>query len=133
MADGPRIPFWIRIALISTGILNIFGGVLFLPGAESLRTANGFPAGSHPLYLSIISSWIFLFGICYLWLGFRGGNERLFLVIGAAGKSAFVGLAFLFAAFGDIPVTTALSTIPDLVFAAIFVFYLVTSQKEPAG
>ena len=113
-----------KIALIATGVLNMFGTVLFLPASESLRIVNGFPAGSHPLYLSIISSWIFLFGLCYLWLGISGRIERLFLVIGAAGKAALVALTFLFASSGDIPFGTAISSLPDLIFAAIFVFYL---------
>jgi len=117
-----------KVALIVTGVLNMFGAILFLPASESLRLANGFPADSHPFYLSIISSWIFLFGLCYLWLGIKGRNERLFLVIGAAGKAGFVGLAFLFAALGDIPVITALSTLPDIVFAAIFSYYLISSK-----
>lgn len=126
----PQLPLWIKIALITTGALNMFGTVLFLPVSESLRIANGFPAGSHPFYLSIISGWIFLFGVCYLWLGIKGRNERLFLVIGATGKGAFVVLAFLFAALGDIPVTTALNTLPDLAFAVMFTYYLVTSTDS---
>lgn len=116
-----------KITLIASGVLNMFGALLFLPTSESFRVANGFPPGSHPLYLSIISSWIFLFGLCYLWLGIKGRNERLFLVIGATGKAVFVALAFLFAALGDIPMTTALSTLPDLAFAASFTYYLVGS------
>jgi len=119
-----------KIALIATGVLNMFGGVLFLPVSESLRTANGFPGGSHPFYLSIISSWIFLFGLCYLWLGIKGRNERLFLAIGAAGKAAFVVLTFLFVTLGDIPVKTALSTLPDFVFAAIFTVYLWSQRSR---
>jgi len=124
------MPLWMKIALIATGVLNMFGAVLFLPASESLRIANGFPPGSHPLYLSIISSWIFLFGVCYLLLGISGRNERLFLTIGAAGKASFVLLAFSFAALRDIPLTTALSTLPDLAFAAIFTFYLLTLKEQ---
>ena len=124
------MPKWMKIALIVTGVLNLFGAVLFLPSAESLRAANGFPTGSHPLYLSIISSWIFLFGLCYLWLGFKGRDEKLFLVIGAAGKAAFVAIALLFAARGEVPLITALSTLPDLAFAAMFTYYLVTSTRH---
>jgi len=126
------MPLWMKIALIATGALNMFGGVLFLPASESLRTANGFPAGSHPLYLSIISAWILMFGLCYLWLGIKGRNETLFLVIGAAGKAAFVALTVLFATRGDVPFTTALSTLPDLLFAAIFTFYLLTAKEQAA-
>jgi hypothetical protein len=123
------MPFWMRAAVVATGVMNMFGTLLFLPASESLRTANGFPAGSHAFYLSIISSWIFLFGLCYLWLGFKGRDERLFLVIGAAGKAAFVAIAFLFAALGEVSLTTAMSTLPDLVFATMFAYYLVTATE----
>jgi len=124
MANQAELPRWMKVALIVCGVLNMFGAILFLPASASLRAANGFPAESHPFYLSIISSWIFLFGLCYLWLGIRGRNERLFLVIGAAGKAAFVALAFLFAVLEEIPLTSALSTLPDLVFAVLFTLYL---------
>lgn len=130
MPNYSPTPLWMKIALIVSGVLNMFGALLFLPASSALRTANGLPDGSHPFYLSIISSWIFLFGLCYLWLGIKGRSERLFLVIGAAGKTAFVALAFLFAALGDIPITTALSTLPDLLFASIFAYYLLTSTEN---
>lgn len=130
IAIQSKMPRWMNVALIATGVLNMFGAVLFFPASESLRAANGFPKGSHPFYLSIISSWIFLFGLCYLWLGIKGRNERLFLVIGAAGKASFVGIALVFAALGVIPVMTALSTFPDLLFAAVFSYYLISSKDQ---
>lgn len=130
MPNGSPMPLWMKASLIVSGVLNMFGALLFLPASSSLRAANGFPDGSHPFYLSIISSWIFLFGLCYLWLGVKGRNERLFLIIGAAGKAVFVALAFLFAVLGEIPPTTALSTLPDLVFAVIFTLYLWSQRSN---
>lgn len=123
---------WMKAALLATGALNMFGAALFFPAWESLRVKNGFPTGSDPLYLSIISSWIFLFGICYFWLGISGRNERLFLVIGTAGKTAFVALIVLFTARGELPLMTALSTLPDLGFAALFAYYLISTRSTAA-
>jgi hypothetical protein len=45
-------------------------------------------------------------------------------MIGAMGKAAFVILTFFFAMSGEVPLSTALSTLPDLFFATIFVYHL---------
>lgn len=113
-----------RITLIATGILNIPGAALFVPAFQSFRESNGLPSESHPLYLWIIASWIFLFGLCYLWLGITGRNERLFLVIGGAGKLAFVFLMFAFWQAGQIPLNAALGSLADLLFAILFGIWL---------
>ncbi len=118
-----------RIVLIATGILNMFGAALFFPLFQSLRVSNNLPLESHPLYLGIISSWILLFGLCYLWLGINGRNERLFLVIGGAGKLAFVILMFSNYATGQIPLTTVASSLPDLFFAILFGFWLWRAKR----
>jgi hypothetical protein len=124
MNEKPLMPIWMRIALIATGVFNMFGTALFLPAFHSFRESNGLPAESHPLYLWIIASWIFLFGLCYLWLGITGRNERLFLVVGAAGKLAFVFLMFAYYAAGQIPLNAALGSLADLLFAILFIVWL---------
>lgn len=129
MDKDRKTPKWLRCVLLLTGTLNMLGTILFVPEIRSFRELSGFPANSHPLYLWIIASWIFLFGLCYLWLGYTGRNERLFLVIGAAGKFAFVALMFAYALSGDIPLITAFNSLPDLVFAVTFVFWLWHSRR----
>jgi hypothetical protein len=124
MSEKPKMAKWMRGALIATGILNMPGAALFVPAFQALRESNGLPAESHPLYLWIISSWIFLFGLCYLWLGITGRNERLFLVIGGAGKLAFVFLMFAFWQAGQIPLNAALGSLADLLFAILFGIWL---------
>lgn len=113
-----------RLALLATAVMNVFGALLFVPSFSGLREFLGLPNASHGLYLWIIASWIFLFGVCYLWLGITGRRERLFLAIGATGKLSFVVLMFAYYLAGEIPLTTALASLSDLFFAAIFAFYL---------
>jgi hypothetical protein len=119
-----------KLALIATGLLNMVGAILFMPIFPRLRQSNGFPGMAHPLYLWIISIWIFLFGICYLWLGVTGKRERLFLIIGSAGKLSFVGLLFIYWSIGELPLQTAISSLADLFFALIFLFYLWQTRSE---
>ncbi|MEP6924035.1 MAG: hypothetical protein ABI954_06200 [Pyrinomonadaceae bacterium] len=121
---------WMRVALLSTAAMNMFGALLFVPSFSGLREFLGLPNPSHGLYLWIISSWIFLFGVCYLWLGITGRRERLFLVVGAAGKLSFVVLMFTYYLAGEIPLTAALASLSDLFFAAIFAFYLWKTRTE---
>ena len=118
-----------RVVLLATGALNMFGAALFVPALTGLRESNGFPGAAHPLYLWVIASWIFLFGVCYLWQGITGRDERLFLAIGAAGKAAFVAILFAYWQAGEVPLNTALSSLPDLAFAVLFSVWLWQSRS----
>jgi hypothetical protein len=129
MNEKLTMALWMRVALIATGILNMPGAALFVPAFQAFRQSNGLPAESHPLYLWIIASWIFLFGLCYLWLGITGRNERLFLVIGSAGKLAFVILMFAFWQAGQIPLNAALGSLADLLFAILFLVWLWQTRR----
>jgi hypothetical protein len=129
MSEKITMAGWMRTALITTGILNMPGAALFVPAFQTLREANGLPSASHPLYLWIIFSWIFMFGLCYLWLGITGRNERLFLAIGAAGKFAFVFIMFAFWQAGQIPMGAALGSLADLLFAILFVIWLWQTRR----
>lgn len=111
-------------ALLATGVLNMFGAVLFVPYFSFLREMNGLPNAAHPLYLWIISSWIFFFGLCYLWLGITGRRENLFLVIAAAGKISFSVLMIIYWLSGEIPAKAAAGSLLDLFFGLYFLYYL---------
>lgn len=115
---------WMRIALLATAALNMIGAAVFVPFFQNFRESNGFPAQSHPLYLWIIASWIFMFGLCYFWLGITGRSERLFLVIAGAGKLTFVFFLFVYWQAGQVPVNTVLGSLCDLLFAVIFGIWL---------
>ncbi len=128
MSEKPGMAGWMRITLIATGVLNMPGAALFVPSFGQLRELNGLPA-AHPLYLWIIAGWIFLFGLCYLWLGVTGRSERLFLVIGGAGKMVFVIVMFCFWQAGQIPPGAALGSTADLVFALLFGVWLWQTRK----
>lgn len=110
--------------LLATGVMNMFGALLFVPPVPFFRQFYGLPDAAHPLYLWIISSWIFFFGLCYLWLGITGRRERLFLVIAAAGKISFSILMIIYWLKGEIPIQAAAGSLADLFFGLFFLHYL---------
>jgi hypothetical protein len=81
-----KLPTWLRVALIATAVMNLFGAIAFLPGVRFGRDMMGLPADPHPFYLLALAEFILLFGLWYAWCGVTGRAPRLFLALAAAGK-----------------------------------------------
>ncbi len=113
-----------KTVLLATAVMNMFGAVLFMPVFPFFREFFGLPNVTHPLYLWIISSWIFFFGLCYLWLAVTGRRERLFLTIAAAGKLSFAVLMITYWIDGEIPTLAAAGSSGDLFFGSFFLRYI---------
>ena len=122
------LPLYMKRALLATGVMNIFGAASFLPFSGTLRHAAGLPE-AHPFFLWLLALWIAAFGIIYFSLGLSGRPDRAFLTIGAFGKLSFAFLLILFWLRGDFPILAPLSGLADLVFGAIFTFYLWTTRQ----
>lgn len=114
----------LKYALFATAAMNIFGCVIFAPFGDGLRRFYGFPNDAHPIYLWLISSWIFFFGLCYLWLAVSERREPLFLVISAAGKISFTLIMIAYWFLGEIPALAAFASLPDLAFGTFFLYQL---------
>ena len=123
---------WFRIALFATAAMNILGAFSFVPANRTGRELFGFPE-AHPLYLWILATWIFAFGLCYLWMAIKQSRERLFIVIAAIGKFSFFGLLLILALLGELPLRAALGGVGDLIFAVLFVVWLVKDSKFKDG
>jgi hypothetical protein len=121
-----------RRALLATGFMNFFGAALLAPPAVELRALAGFPEAGHPLYAWILSLWILFFGVGYLRLSVSAEQERFFVAIGAAGKASFSLLLAAFWLAGDLPVRAAFAGSADLIFAAIFVYWLRATRARSA-
>jgi hypothetical protein len=119
-----------KTALIATAVMNVFGAILFLPNFPYFRQFYGLPDAAHPLYLWIISSWIFFFALCYLWLGITGSRERLFLVIAAAGKISFSVFMVIYWLKSEIPFLAAAASLADLFFGLFFLYYLWQTKND---
>jgi hypothetical protein len=118
---------WFRIALFTTGIINLFGGLTFAPPIRFGREMFKFP-DAHPVYLWIFAVWIFAFGVCYLWLAVKQTREWLFIVIAAVGKLSFFGLFAIFWLVGSLPFLAVLGVTGDLIFGSIFAYWAIRNK-----
>lgn len=119
------MPTWFRITLYATAIVNLGGAATFLPAMKQSRALVGLPEPAAPLYLWIIAVWIFLFGVCYLWLATQQRQEWLFIAIGASGKLSFFAILAASAVAGEIPPQAVAAGLWDLVVGCLFVVWLV--------
>jgi hypothetical protein len=120
---------WFRIALFTTGIINLFGGITFAPPVSFGREMFKFP-DAHPAYLWIFAIWIFAFGVCYLWLAFRQRREWLFIVIAAIGKLSFFGMFAVYWFCGELSIRAVAGVAGDLIFGSIFAFWALKHRND---
>jgi hypothetical protein len=122
---------WFRIALFATGIINIFGGLTFVPFIRFARDMFKFP-DAHPVYLWIFSVWIFAFGVCYLWLAAKQRREWLFVVIAAVGKLSFFSMFAIYWLIGELHFLAAAGVSGDLIFGGLFAFWAFKHRNDLA-
>ncbi len=113
-----------RIVFLIAGVVNIIGALFFVPRVGFGRALLGLPVDVYPIYLWIIASWIFLFGIAYFYLAVTGKSERLFVYIGAFGK-LFFGLLLIASWLNrEASIWSVLAALTDITLAGIFLFWL---------
>lgn len=122
----PLAPSMRRI-LAATAVMNIAGAPAFSPLGQDLCAAFGIP-DAHPLWLWTVGIWIFLFGAGYAVMAASARADRTFLGVAAAGKLSFGGLLAWMAATGELPMAAALAGLPDLLFAFLFIRWLLVTR-----
>ena len=125
-AKGSIDPF-VRTLLRASGPINAFGALIFAPPFPYVRRLFGLPDGS-PVYLWVLSIWIFVFGVAYWHVGVSGRADRTFLAVGAAGKAAFALVLIVAAASGTLPGVAVLVGLPDLAIATVFAAWLLRTR-----
>ncbi|NOT60420.1 MAG: hypothetical protein HOP19_09370, partial [Acidobacteria bacterium] len=95
-----------------------------------LRAWGGLPDETHPLYLTTVGAFIFIFGCAYLWAAVTGKADQLFVAVGAAGKLAFVGLLAAYSIAGLLPASAVLVGAGDLAFGILFLKWLFSTRHE---
>lgn len=127
MPSSETLPLSMRRILAATAVMNIAGAPAFSPLGQGLRAAFGIPE-AHVLWLWTVGTWIFLFGVGYAVMAATARADRTFLGVAAAGKASFGGLLAWMAATGELPMAAALAGLPDLVFAFLFLRWLLATR-----
>jgi hypothetical protein len=121
------LPNWMRRALFATSVMNALGAVAFAPPAGALRALVGMPETGHPLYLAMVSMFVLLFGVGYLWAAVSGHVDRLFITIATVGKLSFFTLLLWFWITDALPALAVLTGTGDLAFGIMFLVWLVNT------
>jgi len=118
----------IRLALWSTVGLNALGVAVFGPLAIGLESSL-VPVTAPRYYAAQLVLTIGLFAGVYAWLARQPRINRALVVVGGLGKLGFFALTLLYWLLGDLPGRMAVNATPDLLLAAVFLWWAGT---EPA-
>ncbi len=106
------------------------GAVLFLLTNAMFRTRLGISNPADPLSLQLLASCLLLFGLGYYGVSRALSKNHGLVKLGVIGKIAVFLLFFGHALAGTIPVTLAVPSVVDLLFAALFLEFLVHWRRE---
>ncbi len=109
----------LRSALWTSVALNTLGVLVFAPLAVG-RPSPLLPVSPSPFLAAQVGLVIGLFGGVYFWLARQRTIDRPVLVIGGLGKLGFFVLCVVYAAADHLPVSVAVSALPDLALSVIF-------------
>lgn len=103
--------------------LNLLGVAAFAPAVVG-GDAPLLPLPAPRFYAAQVALTIALFGGVYAWLARQQRISRPLLVVGALGKLGFFALYVAYWAAGDLPGETVPQATPDLVLAAVFLWWV---------
>jgi hypothetical protein len=112
-----------RALWISVGF-NLFGAALFAFPESPPGRLIGLPGPVPPIYGAVIAFFVLLFGGAYAWLAMRPVIDRPLVGFAAIGKAGFFVLVTIFWLAGHAPALGVGAAVGDLVFAAIFAWWL---------
>jgi hypothetical protein len=115
---------FLRRALAVTAVMNLLAATLFAFPASGVGQLAGLPAPVPPLYAALVALFTALFGGMYAWLSRQPRIDRPMVVLAVVGKTSVVVLAVCFFLVGAAPARLVGLAGGDLVFAAIFTWWL---------
>jgi len=120
-----------RRALRTSFVFNLFGALGFaFPG--SLGRLAGFPSPVPHVYSATLAVLVALFGCTYGWLAGQPRIDRPIVVFCALGKAGFFAVVLGCWLLGELPGIALGAAAGDLVFAAIFFWWLLGGAEAPA-
>jgi hypothetical protein len=135
--DFERVPTesrtrYYRGLFLAAAAWNAFaaGAVLFLLTDTKFRTRMGISNPADPLSLQLLASCLLLFGLGYCWVGRALEKNHGLVKLGVIGKIVVFILFSGHALAGTIPVILAVPSVVDLLFAALFLEFLVYWRRE---
>jgi hypothetical protein len=125
-------PLFRRLLWVAA-LFNVFGaGLLGFP-ASPLGQWAGLPAEVPIAYRVIVAVFVLLFAGCYAWLATQAAPNRPMVALGALGKACVVIAAAVLVLAAEAPVDSLVAASGDLVFVALFLWWLKASAATASG
>jgi hypothetical protein len=121
----------LRRALRASVFFNLLGALLFA-FPDSLGRLAGFPAPAPHVYTAFIAAMVVLFAGTYGWLARQPEIDRPLVAFAALGKTSFFAVVTACWLLGEVPGRAVLGASGDLVFAALFAWWLAGRAAAPA-
>jgi hypothetical protein len=117
-----------RTLFVVAAIWNWIVTAAFGLTLESSYRDYGFEFPPSPMWIIMFLGFACIFGLGYLYVGLNPVRNRNIAILGVLGKVYMFGVFLIFGLVGDTPIGFAVASILDLVFAGLFVEFLVTSR-----
>ena len=117
-----------RAALWGSVLYNLGAAVVSAFPASALAQLEGFPIPVHPIYGALLAVFALLFGGTYAWLATQPAINRPLVFLSAVGKLAVFAVVVAFWLFGAISWRLVFASSGDLLFGAIFCWWLIGAQ-----
>jgi hypothetical protein len=123
---------FIRKVLWATTFYNLVAGLGFAFPSTIGRLAD-LPLPVAPLYSVLLALSVFLFGAAYAWLAMQPTIDRPLVGFAAVGKASVFVAAIVLWSLGDGPGWFVPGAVGDLIFAAIFAWWLRAGTMSRTG
>jgi hypothetical protein len=124
--DRMRRLLWVSAAF------NAIAAVAFAFPASLAGQLAGLPAPVPPIYSALLTLFVLLFGGAYAWLAMQPVIHRPLVGFSAIGKTGVFLIVFAFCLSGTAPARGVLMASGDLLFAAIYIGWLIRTAQRPA-
>jgi hypothetical protein len=104
--------------------------VLVLLTNQEFRQDTGFPGSRDTISLELLASCLFVFGLGYYWVSRDLSRNRDLVKLGVIGKPLVTLVFFAHALAHEIPWVLTLPSVVDVLFAAMFLEFLVRTGGE---
>ncbi len=122
-------PVYYKYMFIIGAAHNFLAGFVFLVAHEQLFSLIEIEPLANPVILQLLMALIIVFGVGYFWVGLDISQNRGIVKMGVLGKGAVIVLLMGHYFMGNIPILMAACCWGDIIFACLFIEFLLNSPE----
>ena len=111
-------------------IFNWVVALLFLIADKNVRQLVGIAPSQDQLSWTLLLIFVFIFGVGYYWVSVDIHQNRNIAKLGIMGKLSVVILYSIYYFRGNIPLIVLLFVLPDLIFALLFIEFILSTANN---